>query len=195
SLMEQLTGKPRGQRKPVKSRRAAAGGSRARGSTRARARAGKATSRSRPRSRAAEQPTKEELYEQARKHDIPGRTNMSKSPLSRRTPCRDVSWCRTRRQFANGSAPKPSRRLENACSPTASFRLSPTSDTVTEVRRGPRSQLDHRAAPPARAELGSAVRGSKSGDQLRFRHARSPGDLGSLRTLVQLLPRQPLEVV
>ena len=83
SLMEQLTGKPRGQRKPVKSRRAAAGGSRARGSTRARARAGKATSRSRPRSRAAEQPTKEELYEQARKLDIPGRSNMSKVQLSR----------------------------------------------------------------------------------------------------------------
>jgi hypothetical protein len=80
ALMDQLTGAPKGQRTRSVSRQRPSRTERPRGgSTRAR----KSSSRPRASSRAADQPTKEELYEQARKLDIPGRSTMNKAQLSR----------------------------------------------------------------------------------------------------------------
>jgi Protein of unknown function (DUF2795) len=79
SLLDQFSGgsaRPRtrssSSRRAAKGQRGDSGGGRAR-----------ATRSSRSRPRTADQPTKEELYKEARKLDIPGRSKMSKAQLSR----------------------------------------------------------------------------------------------------------------
>jgi hypothetical protein len=80
SLMEELTGGS-GQRAPARPRRAASRTKPQRGGTRANG----ASARSQRRSRrtTSDEPTKEELYEQAKKLDIEGRSKMNKSQLAR----------------------------------------------------------------------------------------------------------------
>lgn len=81
SLMEQLTGEPTRQRTPMKSRRTSSRASASQGKSRANG-SGRSQSRSRTR-RASDEPTKEELYEQAKKLDIEGRSKMNKPELAR----------------------------------------------------------------------------------------------------------------
>jgi hypothetical protein len=81
SLMEQLTGGPTRQRTPMKSRRTSSRASASQGKSRANG-SGRSQSRSRTR-RASDEPTKEELYEQAKKLDIEGRSKMNKPELAR----------------------------------------------------------------------------------------------------------------
>src|SRR5215212_8224660 len=81
SLMEQLTGQPTRQRTPMKSRRTSTRASASQGKSRANG-SGRSQSRSRTR-RASDETTKEELYEQAKKLDIEGRSKMNKPELAR----------------------------------------------------------------------------------------------------------------
>jgi len=80
SLMEELTGGS-GRRTPAQPRRAASRAKPRRGGTRANGASARSQGRSR-RTTSAE-PTKEELYEQAKKLDIGGRSKMNKSQLAR----------------------------------------------------------------------------------------------------------------
>lgn len=78
SLFEGVTSRA-GQRTPSRSTRSS---SKARPSQR-RARTGSSSSRAASRSRTADEPTKEALYDQAKKLDIEGRSKMSKPELAR----------------------------------------------------------------------------------------------------------------
>jgi hypothetical protein len=91
SLIEELTGRS-SRRAPARSRQAATRARPRRATTRARRSA--PASRSRTKARAGEPPTKEELYEQAKKLDIPGRSKMSKAQLARAVGRRKQSRAR-----------------------------------------------------------------------------------------------------
>jgi hypothetical protein len=81
SLLDQLSGgSARPRTRSSSSRRTATSqrGDRSHGRARA-----TRSPRSRPRTRTGDQPTKEELYKEAKKLDIPGRSKMSKAQLSR----------------------------------------------------------------------------------------------------------------
>jgi hypothetical protein len=79
SLMEQLIGEPTST--PMKSRRTSSRANARQGKSRSNG-SGSSQSRSRTR-RASDEPTKEELYEQAKKLDIEGRSKMNKPELAR----------------------------------------------------------------------------------------------------------------
>jgi len=81
SLMEELTGRSR-QRAPAQPRRASGRARSTRGSARATP-AARSQSNSRTRRPPSDEPTKEELYEQAKKLDIEGRSKMNKPELAR----------------------------------------------------------------------------------------------------------------
>jgi hypothetical protein len=81
SLMEELTGDS-AQRTRAQPRRAASRAKPRRGGTRATGASARSQRRAR-RTTAAAEPTKEELYEQAKKLDIEGRSKMNKSQLAR----------------------------------------------------------------------------------------------------------------
>lgn len=81
SLLDQLPGGSARPRTRSSSSRRTATSQRGDGSH-GRARATR-SSRSRPRTRTGDQPTKEELYKEAKKLDVPGRSKMSKAQLSR----------------------------------------------------------------------------------------------------------------
>jgi Protein of unknown function (DUF2795) len=80
SLMEEITGQSR-QRASAEPRRASSRARPARGGTRATG--SSARSQSRTRRAASDEPTKEELYEQAKKLDVQGRSKMNKPELAR----------------------------------------------------------------------------------------------------------------
>jgi Protein of unknown function (DUF2795) len=83
SLMEQVTGDPTSQRRPVKSRRTSSSAHTSRGRTRATGSSARSQSRSRTRRTTSDEPTREELYKQAKKLDIEGRSKMNKPELAR----------------------------------------------------------------------------------------------------------------
>ena len=83
SLMEEITGRPAQRAKQGESRRAT---SRARPASRGSRATGASTrsqSRSRTRSATSDEPTRQELYDQAKKLDIQGRSKMNKPQLAR----------------------------------------------------------------------------------------------------------------
>jgi hypothetical protein len=80
-LMEEITGPP--QRVKAQPQRASGRARSKRGSARATASSARSQSRSRTRRPTSEEPTKEELYEQAKKLDIEGRSKMNKPELAR----------------------------------------------------------------------------------------------------------------
>jgi Protein of unknown function (DUF2795) len=82
SLMEELTGRS-GQRPAAQPRRASSRPRPAQGRTRASGTPSRSQSRSRARRATPDEPTKEELYEQAKKLDIEGRSKMNKPELAR----------------------------------------------------------------------------------------------------------------
>ena len=81
SLMEEITGRPR-QRARAQPRRASGRARPRQGSARATATA-RSQSRSRTRRTTSDEPTRDELYEQAKKLDIEGRSKMNKPELAR----------------------------------------------------------------------------------------------------------------
>jgi hypothetical protein len=81
SLMEEITGRPR-QRARAQPRRASGRARPRQGSARATT-SGRSQSRSRTRRTTSDEPTKDELYEQAKKLDIEGRSKMNKPELAR----------------------------------------------------------------------------------------------------------------
>ena len=106
----------RTSRQPRGSARRPAGRARAtRGSTRA--------PRSRARSRAGAEPTKEELYEQAKRLDIEGRSKMSKAQLARAVARRTGKASGRRSSAGKASPVEVQSFLEGVGYPTAKRRL------------------------------------------------------------------------
>jgi Protein of unknown function (DUF2795) len=81
-LMEEITG-PSPQRRKAQPQRASGRARSKSGSARANVSSARSQSRSRTRRPTSEEPTKEELYEQAKKLDIEGRSTMNKPELAR----------------------------------------------------------------------------------------------------------------
>jgi uncharacterized protein DUF2795 len=81
-LMEEING-PSPQRVKAQPKRASGRARPKRGSTRATTSSARSQSRSRTRRPTSEEPTKDELYEQAKKLDIEGRSKMNKPALAR----------------------------------------------------------------------------------------------------------------
>jgi hypothetical protein len=81
-LMEEITG-PSPRRVKAQPRRASSRGRPKRGTARATTSSTRSQSRSRTRRPTSEEPTKDELYEQAKKLDIEGRSKMNKPELAR----------------------------------------------------------------------------------------------------------------
>jgi Protein of unknown function (DUF2795) len=119
SLFEGVTGH-KSQRAPSRSTR---GSGRTRASQR-RARTGSSSSRAGRRSRTADEPTKEELYDQARKLDIEGRSKMSKPELARAVNRRRGQTSRKRGSSAAKANPVEVQSfLEGVGYPTEKKRL------------------------------------------------------------------------
>jgi Protein of unknown function (DUF2795) len=146
SLLEQLSeGSARPRTRSSSSRRTA---TRQRGAgSRGRARATR-SSRSRPRTRTADQPTKEELYKEARKLDIPGRSKMSKAQLSRAVSRRKQSSGRASSGKAKATPVAVQSFLEGVGYPTGKRQLlreaesrRASRDVRTTLRRLPDKQF------------------------------------------------------
>jgi hypothetical protein len=120
SLLEQLSGARTRQRTPSGSSRRSTTSQRSRGGG-SRGRAGAKRSRPRSTTKADDQPTKEELYEQAQKLDIPGRSKMNKAQLSRAISRRKQSSSRTSKAKATPVAVQSF--LEGVGYPTGKRRL------------------------------------------------------------------------
>jgi hypothetical protein len=121
SLMEELAGRS-AQRSPARPRRSSSRAKPGRGGTRATGASARSQSRSRRRRETSGELTKEELYEQAKKLDIEGRSKMNKPELARAVSRRRGESSR-RRSSAKATPVEVQAFLEGVGYPTGKRQL------------------------------------------------------------------------